>query len=66
MAEQRFHGRPVLGAIFGLLLGIALAADLLLLGTIALDSALMIILPVLFLILGAVGGYLAPLGYLRR
>lgn len=60
------RGRPVLGAIAGLFLGIAIAADLLLFGTIAVDSALTILLPVVFLVLGGVAGFFAPLRFLRR
>lgn len=66
MAQQRLRGRPVLGSIFGLLLGIAVAADLLLLGAFALDSAMVVVLPIVFLVLGLLGGLYAPLGYLRR
>lgn len=64
MEAQR--GRPVIGAIAGLLFGIALSVDLLLMGTIALDSPLVVLLPVIFLLLGAVAGFFAPLRFLRR
>jgi hypothetical protein len=64
MSGQR--GRPVLGAIAGLLFGLALATDLLLLGSIALDSALVVLLPIIFLVLGIAAGIFAPLRFLRR
>ncbi len=55
------RGHPVLGAIAGLFLGIFLALDLLLLGTIPLDNALVVILPVLGLVVGIAAGLFAPL-----
>lgn len=64
MSHER--GRPVLGAIFGLLFGLFLAVDLLLLGLISLDSPFVVLLPVVFLIVGIAGGLLAPLGSPRR
>ena len=64
MPEQ--SGRPIIGAIAGFLFGIALAVDLLLLGTIPLDSALVVLLPVIFLVVGIVAGIFAPLRFLRR
>lgn len=60
------NGRPALGGIAGLLLGIFLAVDLLLMGSIALDSPWVIIVPILGLVLGALLGWLGPLGFLRR
>ncbi len=60
------RGRPVLGAIFGLLLGLFLAVDLLLLGVIPLESPMVIILPLVFLAIGVFGGLFAPLKVLRR
>ena len=64
MSGQR--GRPVLGAIAGFIFGLALVVDLLLLGTIPLESALVVFLPIIFLVLGIVAGIFAPLGYLKR
>ena len=60
------HGRPVIGAIAGLLFGLFLAVDLLLLGTIPLDNALVVILPLAGLVLGIAIGIFAPLGFLKR
>ena len=56
------RGRPILGAVMGLLFGISLGVALLVFGVLALDSILLVVLPVLFLILGGVWGKLAPLG----
>lgn len=55
------RGHPFVGAIAGLFLGIFLAVDLLLLGAIPLDNALVVILPVLGLVIGIAAGILAPL-----
>lgn len=60
------NGRPAVGAIAGLLLGIFVAFDLLLMSSITLDSPWVLILPVLGLVLGALLGWLGPLGFLRR
>jgi len=60
------NGRPAVGGIAGLLLGIFLAVDLLLTGSVALDSPWVLILPVLGLVLGALLGWFGPLGFLRR
>jgi hypothetical protein len=64
MTRQR--GRPVIGAIAGLIFGLAIASNLLLMNVIPLDSALVVVLPVLGLILGIAGGLFAPLTFLRR
>ena len=64
MGGQR--GRPVIGALAGLLLGLFLAVDLLLLGTIPVDNAMVVILPLLGLLAGLAVGLMAPLGFLRR
>lgn len=63
---ERHRGRPVIGAIAGFLLGLFLAVDLLLLGVIPLDNALVVVLPVLFLVAGVGVGFFAPFGSLRR
>lgn len=60
------RGRPVLGAIAGLLFGIALAVDFLMTGVIGLSSVWVLILPVLFLAIGTALGIWSPLAYLRR
>lgn len=64
MSNER--GRPVLGALFGLLFGCFLAADMLLLGVIPLESPAVILLPGFFLGIGILGGVFAPLSFLRR
>jgi hypothetical protein len=56
------RGHPVLGAVMGLLFGLSLALTLLVFGVFALDSILLLVLPVLLLVLGGVWGKLAPLG----
>ncbi len=56
----------MLGAIFGLLFGIFLTVDLLLLGTFPLDSAMVLVLPLVSLIAGVILGVAAPLRFLRR
>jgi hypothetical protein len=57
-----FRGRPVMGAIFGFLTFFFIGLDLLLFGVIALNSALLTILPLLGLVLGLVWAKFAPLG----
>ena len=59
---MKTHGHPVLGGIAGLIFGLSLALLLLTLGTIALNSVLVVVLPVLFLVLGVVWGLWSPLG----
>lgn len=58
---MRPRGRPVLGAIAGAFFGLAMAMLLVLFGIAALDTSLLIVLPLLFLVLGAVWGFVAPL-----
>lgn len=60
------RGRPVLGAIFGLLFGIFLTATLLQMSVFPLDSNLVVFVPIGMLILGGLWGYFAPLRVLRR
>lgn len=55
-------GHPVRGAIAGLFFGIFTGLSALVFGVVALDSVLLVVLPVLFLILGIIWGKLAPLG----
>ena len=56
------RGRPVLGAFGGLLFGLALALLLLTTSAIPLNSILVVVLPVLFLVLGIVLAFVAPFG----
>ena len=51
----------MLGAFAGLFFGLSIAVLLVLFGVAALDTSLLIVLPLLFLVLGAVWGFLAPL-----
>ncbi len=60
------RGRPAIGAIAGFLLGLFLAADLLLFGAIRLDNWLILVLPVVLAIAGFAVGWFAPLAFLRR
>ena len=60
------RGRPVLGAILAFLFGTFLTVDLLFMGVFALDSALVVVVPVLCLVVGLILGWVAPLGFLRR
>ena len=56
------RGRPILGAVMGLLLGVFVALDLLLFGIVAFDSALLYLFPVLGIALGIGLAMWAPLG----
>ncbi len=58
---MRSRGRPGLGAIAGLFFGLSIAVLLVLFGLVALDTSLLIVLPLLFLVVGGVWGFLAPL-----
>ncbi len=60
--QPRRQGRPVLGAIAGLLFGFFLALDLVLVGTIALSSFLLVALPILGLVGGGALGRWSPIG----
>jgi hypothetical protein len=60
------RGRPVLGGFTGFFFGLFLAVDLLFLSVIELDSVLLYVLPVVFLLVGVGLGLLAPLGAARR
>ena len=62
---MRAHGRPVLGAINGLFLGLFLALDLLFFGVVQLDSVVITILPVVGIVAGIVLGFWGPLGRSR-
>ena len=56
------RGRPVLGAVSGLATGLGLAASLLFNGIVALDSPLLVILPIGGLVLVPALAIWAPLG----
>ena len=58
---MKARGRPVLGAVAGLFFGLSVAMLLVLVGVAPLDTSLLVVLPVLFLVLGLVWGTLAPL-----
>ena len=60
------RGRPVAGAILGLVFGIFLTLALLQMSTFSLDSVMVVLLPILMAILGGLNGYFAPLRFLRR
>ena len=60
------RGQPVLGALTGLLFGIFLTLDLLMLGSFPLHSVMVEVIPAAGLLLGLFGGLLAPLSFLRR
>lgn len=60
--KPAFRGRPVLGAIAGLLFGVFLAADLVFLAAVSSGTPLLVILPLLFLTVGVAGGIKGPLG----
>lgn len=64
MANRR--GRPVVGAIAGLLLGVFLALDLVLLGLLPTNAGLLTVLPVAGLAAGIAAGLTAPFARLRR
>ncbi len=59
------RGRPVAGAILGFIFGIFLALSLLQMSVFALDSVMVVLLPIIMLIVGGVWGYFAPLRFLR-
>jgi hypothetical protein len=58
---MKFRGRPVMGAIFGFLLFLFVALDLLFFGVIPLNSALLVVLPIVGIVVGLVWAYFAPL-----
>ena len=59
---MRARGRPVLGAISGALFGLGLALTLLVLGVIALNNVLVVVLPAVLLVVGILWAFVAPLG----
>ncbi len=60
------RGRPVLGAIAGLLFGLFLTFDLLMFSVFPFESVLVLVIPVLGLLAGVLLGWTAPLRALRR
>jgi hypothetical protein len=56
----RARGRPVLGAVNGLFLGLFLSADLLFFGVIRLDSAVITVLVAAGIVSGIVLGWWGP------
>lgn len=60
------RGHPILAAFLALLFGLFLDVTLLVFGVLALDSILLLILPVVLAVLGGVWGRMAPLGGRRR
>lgn len=64
MADRR--GRPVVGAIAGLLLGVFTALDLVLLGLLPTNAPLLTALPVVGLVAGVAVGRTAAFAGLRR
>jgi hypothetical protein len=61
-ATPKGHGRRVLGAIGGFILGGSVAALLLPLGALSLDSVLLVILPFAGLVIGLAFAWVGPLG----
>ncbi len=58
---MRAKGRPILGGFAGFFFGLGLGMLLLTMSVLPLDSKLLIVLPILFLVLGVVWGLWAPL-----
>lgn len=56
------RGRPILGAIAGLFSGLFLGLFLLVLGALALDSVLLLAVPLVLVVVGVVLGAVAPFG----
>ncbi|MBV9950637.1 MAG: hypothetical protein JO291_01705 [Acidimicrobiia bacterium] len=65
-ATPRGHGRRVLGAIGGFILGGSIGALLLPLGTLPLDSILLLVLPIVGLVIGLAFAWMGPLGSRAR
>ncbi|MDA0269522.1 MAG: hypothetical protein O2919_00640 [Chloroflexi bacterium] len=55
-----------MGAVFGLLFGLFLTFDLLMMSVFALDSVMVIALPIIMLLVGLALGILQPLKFLKR
>ena len=56
------RGRPVLGLLSGVVAGVALGVVLLVFGVLALDSSVLVVLPIAGLVLGLALGLLGPFG----
>jgi hypothetical protein len=56
------RGRPVLGVLAGLVAGVALGVALLVFGVLALDSSVLVVLPIAGVVLGLVLGVSGPFG----
>jgi multisubunit Na+/H+ antiporter MnhB subunit len=56
------RGRPVLGVIAGLFFGLSIGLVLLVFGVLALDSTVLVILPIAGVVVGLVLALVAPLG----
>ena len=59
---MRARGRPVLGVVAGVVAGLALGLALLVFGVLALDSAVLVVLPIAGVVIGLVLGLTGPLG----
>jgi hypothetical protein len=59
---MRARGRPVLGVFMGFFFGTFLAFELLVLGTLSLDSVLLLVIPIAGLVFGIVWAFAGPLG----
>ena len=59
------RGRPIRGLIGGFLLGFFLSLDLALTGAVQFDSAVLTILPFVFMVIGLLLGLWAPIGRKR-
>ena len=56
------RGRPVLGLLSGVVAGVALGVVLLVFGVLALDSSVLVVLPIAGLVLGLALGLFGPFG----
>ena len=59
---MRAKGHPVMGAIAGFFFGLSLSVFLLAASAFALNSVLVVVFPILFLVLGLLWGLWAPIG----
>jgi hypothetical protein len=64
--SMKRNGHPIRGAVFGLLLGFFAMLDLLLVGTIRIDSVVVYLVPILGLLVGVALGSWAPFGTRSR
>ena len=65
-SKPAFRGRPILGALAGLLFGFFLAIELVFFKAISSGSIIVTALPIVFLAVGAIGAFTAPLGRGRQ